>query len=71
MPLEWFPRLRDATPVQVASYRLVGSGIGIHWPELDEDLSVRALLLPDLAVRRMRRARGSNRSARVPPTASR
>ncbi len=52
MPLEWFPKLRDATPAQLASYRLVGRGIGIHWPELDEDLSVRALLLPDLAVRR-------------------
>lgn len=47
VPLEWFPRLRDATPAQLAAYQLVGRGIGIHWPELDEDLSVRGLLLPD------------------------
>jgi hypothetical protein len=47
VPLEWFPRLRDATPAQLAAYRLVGQGVGIHWPELDEDLSVRGLLLPE------------------------
>lgn len=47
VPLEWFPRLRDATAAQLADYRLVGHGIGIHWPELDEDLSVRGLLLPE------------------------
>lgn len=47
VPLEWFPTLRDATPAQLAAHRLVGHGIGIHWPELDEDLSVRGLLLPD------------------------
>jgi hypothetical protein len=47
VPLEWFPRLRDATPAQLADYRLVGQGVGIHWPELDEDLSVRGLLLPE------------------------
>ncbi len=52
VPLEWFPRLRDATPEQLSSYHLVGHGIGIHWPELDEDLSVRGLLLPELTVRR-------------------
>jgi hypothetical protein len=47
VPLEWFPRLRDATPAQLAAYRLVGQGVGIHWAELDEDLSVRGLLLPE------------------------
>jgi hypothetical protein len=52
VPLEWFPKLRDATDAQLASYRLVGQGIGIHWPELDEDLSVRGLLLPEVAIRR-------------------
>jgi hypothetical protein len=52
VPLEWFPKLRDATPAQLGTYRLVGQGIGIHWPDLDEDLSVRGLLLPELAQRR-------------------
>ncbi len=43
-PLEWFPRLRDAAPAQRANWRLIGRGKGIHWPELDEDVSVRGLL---------------------------
>ncbi len=48
VPLEWFPRLRDASPAQLARYELSGGGLGLHWPELDEDLSVPGLLgLPD------------------------
>ncbi len=48
VPLEWFPLLRDATPEQRARWELIGPGIGIHWPELDEDVSVAGLLgLPD------------------------
>ncbi len=48
VPLEWFPRLRDATPEQRTRYELSGRGYGIHWPELDEDISVPGLLgLPD------------------------
>ena len=43
-PLEWFPRLRDATPAQRARWRLIGRGEGIHWEDLDEDVSVNALL---------------------------
>ncbi len=45
-PLEWFPRLRDATPEQRANWRLIGKGVGIHWEDLDEDLSVAGLLVP-------------------------
>ena len=43
-PLAWFPRLRDATPSQQAKWELIGRGHGIRWPELDEDISVRALM---------------------------
>jgi hypothetical protein len=43
-PLRWFPRLLRATPAQRAHYELLGDGIGIHWPEVDEDLSVAGLL---------------------------
>jgi hypothetical protein len=43
-PLAWFPRLSDATPAQRAHWRLIGSGHGIHWPDVDEDVSVRTLL---------------------------
>lgn len=43
-PREWFPRLRDATPEQRAGWELIGRGGGIHWEELDEDISVAALV---------------------------
>jgi hypothetical protein len=43
-PLEWFPHLRDATPEQRANWRFIGRGQGIHWPDLDEDISVAGLL---------------------------
>ena len=43
-PLEWFPRLRDGTVAQRANWRPIGGGVRIHWPELDEDLSVAGLL---------------------------
>jgi hypothetical protein len=44
VPLEWFPRLRDASPQQRARWQLIGRGLGIHWDELDEDISVAGLL---------------------------
>jgi hypothetical protein len=43
-PLAWFPRLRDATGAQRAHWEIVGHGYGIHWPEVDEDISVASLL---------------------------
>ncbi len=43
-PLEWFPRLLRATPEQRAKWRLIGGGAGIHWQDVDEDISVRSLL---------------------------
>lgn len=43
-PLEWFPRLLRATPEQRTHWRLIGGGIGIHWDDIDEDISVRSLL---------------------------
>lgn len=42
-PLEWFPRLRDASPAQRGHWRPIGRGRGVHWPELDEDISVASL----------------------------
>ena len=44
VPLEWFPRLRDASDADRADWRLIGRGEGIHWPTIDEDISVRGLL---------------------------
>ena len=43
-PLAWFPRLRDASDERRANWRLIGGGEGVHWPDLDEDVSVNALL---------------------------
>ena len=43
-PLRWFPRLQKATPAARARWELLGHGIGIHWPEIDEDLSVAGLI---------------------------
>jgi hypothetical protein len=45
VPLAWFPRLAHGTPAQRANWRLIGGGVGIHWPDLDEDISVGSLLL--------------------------
>ncbi len=50
VPLTWFPRLVDATADQRANVRLVGKGEGLHWPDLDEDISVAALLQGQRAV---------------------
>lgn len=44
IPLVWFPRLANATKDQLENYELLGDGEGIHWPEIDEDLSVTGLL---------------------------
>ncbi len=44
VPLEWFPRLRDATPKQRKNWRLIAKGIGIHWEDVDEDIAVSTLL---------------------------
>ena len=43
-PLAWFPRLSEATAEQRQKWRLIGRGHGIHWPEVDEDISVVSLL---------------------------
>ncbi|MEK7276157.1 MAG: DUF2442 domain-containing protein [Chloroflexota bacterium] len=43
VPLAWYPRLLHGTPEERNNWRLIGKGEGIHWPELDEDLSVENL----------------------------
>ena len=45
VPLVWFPRLASATAAQLRNYEILGDGEGIHWPAIDEDLSVEGLLL--------------------------
>ena len=43
-PIAWYPRLQHATVQERNHWRLIGNGEGIHWPELDEDISVEGLL---------------------------
>jgi hypothetical protein len=44
VPLSWYPRLLNGTPEQRQNFRLIGDGEYIHWPEIDEDLTVAGLL---------------------------
>jgi hypothetical protein len=44
-PLAWYPRLLHGTPEERNNWRLIGKGEGIHWPDLDEDISVENVLL--------------------------
>jgi uncharacterized protein DUF2442 len=44
VPIEWYPRLAYGTPRERQNWRLIGDGIGIHWPALDEDISISGLL---------------------------
>jgi hypothetical protein len=52
VPLAWYPRLLAATPEQRANWRMAGGGFGIHWPDVDEDLSTEGLLRGAPAPRR-------------------
>jgi hypothetical protein len=48
VPVEWYPSLRDATNEQRRRWEFIGGGVGVHWPELDEDLSIRGMLAPHM-----------------------
>jgi len=52
VPLAWYPRLLHATPEQQANWQVCGGGYGIHWPDIDEDLSTEGLLRGAPAPRR-------------------
>ena len=47
VPISWYPRLSHARPEHRTKWELIGQGHGIHWPELDEDLSFQGLLKGD------------------------
>jgi hypothetical protein len=44
-PLDWYPRLKAGTLAERKHWELIGAGFGVHWPDLDEDISVEGLLL--------------------------
>ena len=73
VPLSWYPRLAEGTPTERKRWELIGTGIGIHWPDLDEDIEVEALLLglaSNESATSLRRWRASRRPAnkRMEPT---
>lgn len=43
-PLQWFPRLQKATAEERGQWELIGDGIGIHWPLVDEDVEIESLM---------------------------
>ncbi len=45
VPLAWYPRLAEGRPSERRRWELIGPGVGIHWPDLDEDISIEGLLL--------------------------
>ena len=55
VPLVWYPKLLAATPEQRNNWQICGGGYGIHWPEIDEDLSTEGLLRGVPAPRRLQR----------------
>jgi hypothetical protein len=57
VPLAWYPRLLKATASQRKNWRVAGGGYGIHWPDIDEDLSTEGLLRGAPAPRAPRRSR--------------
>src|SRR3989449_11761805 len=77
VPLAWYPRLAEGSPAERRRWELLGPGIGIHWPDLDEDISVEGLIqgLPSgesaasLRTWRATRQRPANR--RLQPTRAR
>jgi len=44
VPLAWYPRLQHGTPGERSNWRLIGHGDGVHWPDLDEDISIAGLV---------------------------
>jgi len=64
VPIEWYPRLAEATRRERRNWELLGTGAGIHWPDLDEDISIAGLLHgrpsgeSDVSLNKWRAARG-------------
>src|SRR5438128_4472314 len=78
VPVAWYPRLAHSSQRQRAEWRLVGRGLGIHWPAIDEDISVEGLLAgrrsgeSQASLKRWLEARGSARpNKRIQPMARR
>src|ERR1039457_5057574 len=67
VPLAWSWRLSEATPAQRAKFRLIGTGQGVHWPDVDEDISVDGWLRGPPPPRPTPRPGARGRARRPPP----
>jgi hypothetical protein len=76
VPLKWYPRLAEGRPTERRNWQFIGPGTGIHWPELDEDISIEGLLLgrasgeSAASLRRWRATRRRPANKRMEPTRS-
>ena len=57
LPMQWFPRLFRATQAQRDRYELLGRGFGVHWPDVDEDLSAKGLALGKASIEFLKQQR--------------
>ena len=78
VPLAWYPRLLHGTKQERGRWRLIGRGVGIHWPSLDEDISIEGLLAgrgsgetQRSLTRWLERRRQARPNKRIQPTARR
>ena len=71
VPLAWSWRLSDATPEQRANWELIGDGHGVHWPDVDEDISADGMLSGILARRPQNRSRATRPANRPKQPTSR
>lgn len=73
-PLDWYPRLAEGRPAERRRWEFIGGGTGIHWPDLDEDISVEGLLAgrrsmeSASSLRRWRASRQRPANKRMEPT---
>jgi len=74
VPLDWYPRLAEGRPSERRRWEMIGPGIGIHWPDLDEDISVEGLLFgrrsgeSAASLQRWRAARRRQANKKMEPT---
>ena len=73
-PIEWYPRLAEGRPAERRRWEFIGRGTGIHWPDLDEDISIEGLLAgrrsmeSAASLRRWRASRQRPANKRMEPT---
>lgn len=65
LPLIWYPRLFQATQAQRDNWELIGPGVGVHWPDVDEDLSADGLLAGRPSIEFFRQTRKSRKPVAV------